>query len=159
MLNKNLVEDVLSASLSTGGLFAEVFVEDRLNTSIYLVGGNVENAISGRDYGVGIRIFDGVKSVYAYTNDSSRENLIKVAMETAAAIKGSKKDMLIDLTKRGFENAHKIMVSPSSVSNCERIELMRRAYNAAKDYDEVISQVKVRYLDYEQDVLIANSEG
>lgn len=159
MLNKKLLEDVINASLSTGGLFAEVFVEDKLNTSIYLVGGKVENTISGRDYGVGIRIFDGIKSVYAYTNDSSRENLIKVAMETAAAIKGTKKDTVIDLMRKDIENKHRIVVSPSSITNSEKIDLMKIAYNAAKDYDEVISQVKVRYLDYEQKVLIANSEG
>lgn len=159
MLNKNLVEDVLNASLSTGGLFAEIFVEDKLNTSIYLVGGKVENTISGRDYGIGIRIFDGIKSVYAYTNDSSRENLIKVAMETAAAIKDTKKDIKIDVRTRNFENAHKIIVSPSGVSNSEKVDLMRIAYNATKNYDEVISQVRVRYLDYEQNVMIANSEG
>jgi len=159
MLNKNLVEDVLIAALSTGGVFAEIFLEDRLNTSIGMVGGKVENAISGRDYGIGIRIFDGIKSVYAYTNDTSRENLIKVAKETAAAIDSSGKDIRINFMKDEFQNKHNILVYPSNVLNSQKVDLMRRAYYAAKDYDEVISQVRVSYLDYEQNVLIANSEG
>lgn len=159
MLNKNLIEDVLNAALSTGGIFAEVFVEDRLNTSISMVGGKVENTISGRDYGIGIRIFDGAKSVYAYTNDSTKENLIKVAKETAAAIQSSKKDIQINLMRNHINNIHNIISSPSDVQNLDKVDLMRRAYHAAKNYDEVISQVNVRYLDYEQNVLIANSEG
>lgn len=159
MLNKNLIEDVLNAALSTGGIFAEVFVEDRLNTSIGMVGGKVENTISGRDYGIGIRIFDGIKSVYAYTNDSTKENLIKVAKETAAAIKSSKKDIQINLMRNHINNIHNIISSPSNVQNLDKVNLMRRAYHAAKNYDDVISQVNVRYLDYEQNVLIANSEG
>lgn len=159
MLNKNLVQDVLDAALSTGGVFAEVFVEDKLNTAINLIGGKIENSISGRDYGVGIRVYDGVKSVYAYTNDSSKGNLIKVAKETAAAIQDSRKDLKINLMRNQINNMHNIIVPPSDVSNLEKVDLMKSAYYAAKNYDEVISQVKVRYIDYEQNVLIANSEG
>ncbi|SKC91136.1 TldD/PmbA family protein [Maledivibacter halophilus] len=159
MLNKNLVEDVLDATLSTGGIFAEVFVEDKLNTSIDMVGGKVESTISGRDYGIGIRIYDGVKSVYGYTNDSSKDNLIKVAKETAAAIQDSKKDLKINLERNHIRNIHNIVVDPKDVSNLDKVNLMKRAYYAAKNYDEVISQVKVRYIDYKQNVLIANSEG
>ncbi|MCT4565951.1 MAG: TldD/PmbA family protein [Maledivibacter sp.] len=159
MLNKSLIEDVLAAALSTGGIFAEIFVEDRLNTSIGMVGGKVENTISGRDYGIGIRIFDGVKSVYAYTNDSKKDNLIKVAKETAAAIHSSKKDIQINLMKNDIKNIHNIITSPNDVHSLDKVDLMRRAYYAAKNYDEAISQVKVRYIDYEQNVLIANSEG
>ncbi|SHJ89074.1 TldD/PmbA family protein [Paramaledivibacter caminithermalis] len=159
MLNKSLIEDVLNAALSTGGAFAEVFIEDRLNTSIGMVGGKVEKAISGRDYGVGIRIYDGIKSVYAYTNDSSKENLIRVAKETATAVKDCEKDIHINLMRNHINNIHNIIIPPNDVQNLDKVDLMRRAYCAAKNYDEVISQVRVRYLDYEQNVLIANSEG
>lgn len=79
MLNQALVEDVLLAALETGGDFAEVFVEDKTSSSIQMLGGTVDAAVSGRDFGVGIRILNGVFAVYAYTNDFSRENLIKVA--------------------------------------------------------------------------------
>ena len=87
MLDKRVIEDVLYAALSRGGDFAEVFVEDKYNGSMKMVGGILESSISGRDYGVGIRIFDKYNSIYAYTNDSSRENLIKVAKEAAQALK------------------------------------------------------------------------
>ena len=53
MLSKKTLENVLYAALSKGGDFAEVFVEDRFNTSIKMLGGFVENSISGRDFGVG----------------------------------------------------------------------------------------------------------
>ena len=38
MLNKQLIEDTLTAALSTGGDFAEVFVEDRTNNGIVMIG-------------------------------------------------------------------------------------------------------------------------
>lgn len=159
MLNRSLVEDVLYAAISTGGIFAEIFVEDRINTSITMVGEKVESTISGRDYGVGIRVFDGIRSLYAYTNDSSRDNLIKVAKEAAGAIEDSKGDITVKLRENPIKNIHNIETPLGDVLNLKKVDLMRRAYYAAKDYDEVISQVKVRYLDYEQNVLIANTEG
>lgn len=159
MLSKSVIEDVLTAALSTGGDFAELFVEDRFNTSLLLLGGKIESGMSGRDYGVGIRIAHGFNSVYAYTNDSTKENLIKVAKEAAAAIKGSKIDQVLDCTKTELNNVHHIKLLPSSIEKSEKVQLMKKAYYAAKNYDDVISQVTVRYLDNEQNVLIANTEG
>ncbi|MGL5722965.1 PmbA/TldA family metallopeptidase, partial [Cetobacterium sp.] len=95
MIDKFLVEDILNEALCTGGDFAEVFVEDKTGDSFYLVDGKVEQAISGKDFGVGIRIFKGVFSVYAYTNDMNRENLLKTAQKAAKAIKGTKEDIVI----------------------------------------------------------------
>ena len=84
MLSESVITDVLLAALSTGGDFAEIFMEDTFNTQIRMLDGAVEEAVSGRDHGVGIRIFQGLRSVYAYTNDLRRESLMKTAREAAA---------------------------------------------------------------------------
>ncbi len=77
MLSKSIVEDVLTAALSTGGDFAEVFAEDRFSNNMTLQEGKIDRSISGRDAGVGIRVFNGLQSVYAYTTDFSKEGLIE----------------------------------------------------------------------------------
>lgn len=159
MLNKTLLENVINAALSTGGNFAEVFVEDRFNTSLYLIGGEIEGAMTGRDYGIGIRIFNGFNSIYVYTNDANPENLISVAKQGAMAINKSKKDLIIDLTRKEIKNNHPIKIMPHTVDNVKKVEMMKRAYHSAKNYDDIISQVAVSYGDYEQNILIANSEG
>lgn len=159
MLNKKIIEDVLTEALCTGGDFAEIFVEDKLNTSIALVGGKIEKSISGRDYGVGIRIFNGLNSIYAYTNDSNRENLLKVAKEAAKAINGSNRNITLNLIKSPVKNFNNIITLPNNALKSDKVELVKRAYNAAKNYDKAITQVKTGYVDYIQNVLIANSEG
>ncbi|RKD30565.1 TldD/PmbA family protein [Thermohalobacter berrensis] len=159
MLNKSVIEAVINDALSTGGDFAEVYLEDKYNTGLTMIGGKVEKGLSGRDYGVGIRIFNKNNSIYAYTNNSSKENLIKVAREAAKALSENKKDIAIDLRKSSLDNKHFIKVLPNNVEKAKKVELMRRAYNTAKNYDEVISQVTVNYMDVEKNILIANSEG
>lgn len=159
MLNKALIEDTLNAALSTGGDFAEIFVEDRTNSLIEMIGGKIESTTSGRDYGVGIRIYRGFNSVYAYTNKSDRDSLISVAKKAAQAMLGAKNDIILNLIKTDIINNHKILISPNEVAKTKRIEAMRRVYDAAKNYDNVISQVTVRHLDHDQHIMVANSEG
>lgn len=159
MLDKKVIERVLYAALSKGGDFAEIFVEDKYNSSIKLVGGLIENNISGRDYGVGIRIFDKLNCIYAYTNDSTEDNLIKVAKEAAAALQGATIDLRLNFMKPSISNYNPIKVLPSSVQKRNKVELMKKGYEVAKNYDPVISQVTVNYLDQEQKVLIANTDG
>ncbi|HHV45861.1 MAG TPA: TldD/PmbA family protein [Tissierellia bacterium] len=159
MLSKKVIENVLYAALSTGGDFAEIFVEDRYNTNIRMVGGYIENSLSGRDYGVGIRVFDGLNSAYGYTNDSSEENLIKVAKEVALAAKSKKEDIVLNMMKADINNIHTIKIIPNTVEKRRKVELLKRGYESAKNYDPLITQVTANYFDEEQNVLIANSEG
>ena len=46
-----------------------------------------------------------------------------------------------------------------SVANSTKIDYLREAYNAAKEYNEGISQVTGSFLDVDHKILIANSEG
>jgi len=159
LLSKKVIENELYAALSTGGDFAEIFVEDRYNTNIRMVGGYIENSLSGRDYGVGIRVFDGLNSAYGYTNDSSEENLIKVAKEVALAAKSKKEDIVLNMMKADINNIHTIKIIPNTVEKRRKVELLKRGYESAKNYDPLITQVTANYFDEEQNVLIANSEG
>ncbi|MCM3340493.1 TldD/PmbA family protein [Paenibacillus sp. MER TA 81-3] len=159
MLHPALIENMLTAALATGGDFAEVFVEDKTANSLGMIGGIVESALSGRDYGVGIRIINGLFAVYAYTNDCSEDNLIKVATSAAQAIRGQVKDITIDLRRTTIPNQHVIQFNPSYFAKARKIEWMRRAHSAAKDYSPVISQTSITLTDSVQNVCIANSEG
>ena len=159
MLDKILIEDILIHALSTGGDFAEVFIEEKFNTGLFMIDGSIEKSLSGKDFGVGIRIFKGLFSVYAYTNEVTRDSLIETAKKAAEAITGSKGDIIINLIKQDIENRHKIILPPDKVGKNKKVDIMRRAHQAASSYDESISQVRISYSDSVQNVMIANSDG
>jgi TldD protein len=161
MLSKSLIQEVLSKALCTGGDFSEIFLEDTVKNSLKMVDGKVDSAVSGRDFGVGIRIFKGLNSVYAYTNDMSRLSLLETAYKAACAIGNinEKKIINICVTERICSNIHPILYVPSTVVNSDKVKEMRKAYAGAKNYSNEISQVTVNYGDVDQKVLIANSEG
>lgn len=159
MLAKKTIERVLQAAVATGGDFAEIFVEDKAASSLNMIGGIVEKAVSGRDFGAGIRILKGFFSVYAYTNDLSEDNLIRVAGFAAKAISGERPDIILDLRKKTVPNVHEIKIMPDNASKKEKIGWMRRAHVAASGYDPVITQTNIIFGDSVQNVLIANTEG
>ncbi|NFL95391.1 TldD/PmbA family protein [Clostridium botulinum] len=159
MLSQVTIEKILNAAIETGGDFAEIFVEDKISSGMDMIGGILEKAVSGRDFGIGIRIFKGNFCVYAYTNDFNEDNLIKVAHSAAQGIRGQKQNLVIDLRRNIVNNAHRIEIMPDSISKKEKIDWLRRAHNAAKSYDPVIEQTNMSYNEYIQNVLIANTEG
>lgn len=159
MIKQSIIENVLEAALSTGGDFSEVFIEDKFVNSIELQSGNIEKSISGRDFGIGIRIFSGLQSIYTYTNDFSEEGLLLAAKRAALAIKGGANGIIHPLQKETFQPIHQITQMPQTVEHIRKVAIMKQANEIARNYDERIHQVKIRYLDEEQNVLIANSEG
>lgn len=159
MLSQSIIEKVLNEALSTGGDFAEIFVEDKWSTNLLLISSKVDKALSGRDFGVGVRIFKEFYSVYAYTNDASEENLIKVAKKAASSIKGTKEDITINLIKQELENKHKILIMPNGVDKSKKVDVLKLADKSARDFSPLISQVNVSLADSVQNILIANSEG
>ena len=159
MLSREVAQRVLGRCLITGGDFAEIFEEDTINNTIGILNGKVENSIGGRAYGIGIRIFKGLKSVYAYTNNNSLSSLLDVAYKAALALGEAKEEKNIVLDCTSIKSAHPIIHIPSSIGINKKIGVMKIAYNAAKDYSNEISQVGVNYIDKEQNVLIANTEG
>ncbi|QOV11611.1 TldD/PmbA family protein [Viridibacillus arvi] len=159
MIKQSIIENVLNAALSTGGDFSEIFIEDKYVNNITLQSNKIEKSISGRDFGIGIRIFSGLQSIYTYTNDISEEGLLLAAKRAALAIKGGGTGTIHPLQKEIFNPVHQISQMPQTVEHARKASIMRQANEIARNYDERIRQVGIRYMDEEQNILIANSEG
>ena len=160
MLSMSVCQEVLARALAKGGTFAEIFFEDSRNFSMMLRSGRIENAATSRPRGAGIRVYDGLRSIYVYTCDVSRAGLLRTAERAAAAVtdtKGSGRDVV--LHERVTPNAHRIERPVLSVPADERAQILRAADSAARAVSPSISQVNAGFLSREQHVLIANSEG
>lgn len=159
MLKKSLVENVLAAALEQGGEFAEIFFENRKVNAIGMISSRVESLTRGTDYGIGIRIIQGLNTVYAYTNDLREENLIQIARHASAALNGGKKNLVFNFNKKERADYSPILIYPHEASIKERIDSLRMGSEEMKNYDEIITQTSANYADVDQQVLIANSEN
>lgn len=160
MLHPATIERVMLAALSYGGDFAEVFVENKVEQNISMVKGEVEKARSGQDFGIGIRIFHGNDYLYTYTSNEDEEHLIETArLLSQAAKKSEHKNKTITFQKRFFVPRHLAQIDPRVVSIHQKRDVLAELNHHAMAYHTAISQVRTRYFDETQKVLIANSEG
>lgn len=159
MLSNNLIYDVLSEALKTGGSFSEIFVEYKKRYTINIINGVVEKVLQGTDYGVGIRIFNGLKCIYAYTNDTTRDNLLKVAKNAAAAIDNTAISKVLNFNNLEIENKHKIITSPFDYDKKKIVDFLKRGNDASYKYSDKITESSSFFTCTKQNVLIANSEG
>lgn len=158
MINKDLSYKVLKEALSTGADFSEIYIEEEKVNTASISNGKVEDILSGKTFGAGIRVFSGVKSVYVYTNDVTEEGLLKCARDAASAISGSGGKVL-DLVLKSHTSINPVIYSPESISISEKVAQIKTAYKVAKDYSKEIVQVIARYADNDKNIYIANSEG
>lgn len=159
MLSQAAMEEILGTALSTGGDYAEVFIEETDRNTIQLSGGGSPSVLSGKDYGASIRILRGVASIHAHTNEVSREALLRLAKRAAASIGDISQNVPVSLEERSYGQAHPVLIAPSSVPNAGKGEYLRLARDAALAYHNSVVQAIVTYKDWDQQVLVANSEG
>ena len=159
MILKSTAEQVLNEALRTGGDFAEIFCEDRRSGALALVSSHVENASTVRKHGAGIRVYNGLNSVYVHTNDTSLSGLIAAARKAADAVSGTASAGNVNLIQRLQKNIHAVKAMPMDVAGARKAALLREMDRAARSESPEISQVRANLIYWDSDVLIANSEG
>jgi len=160
VIEEAVLQRVLGSALKTGGEFAEVFAEDRRNSSALLDDGRVEELTSGRDRGAGIRVVVGDTTGFAHTADLTEAGLLAAAEAAAAAAKGGGGGTrTIALTRRATSRGYEIETYPGDVPKARKVELLTRADEIARSAGGAISQVSVSYGDNRRRILVANSDG
>jgi TldD protein len=149
----------LESALSQGGDFAEIFLEYKTFTSIKMEEELIKETAESISLGAGIRVLAEGRTGYAYTNDLDEAKLIKSA-QTAAAIASGKPRSVAPLVPATLENTVCPMLHKSpDVSLNSRIDLVKQAYAAARDYDPRVTIVRVGYADQIQHTTVVNSQG
>jgi TldD protein len=159
LCSKSLLQNVISQSLSSGGDYAEIFCEDTTRNTITMTAGAVSSALSGRDFGLSLRVFAGLRCAYGYTNDLSEASLLELVARVSEALSQPGAEASIQLSERLLPNAHAARLVPSSLPNRRKAEVLRALVAGAQGYHDEIASVTGVYRDVDQKVLIATSDG
>ncbi|GIU89005.1 MAG: peptidase [Acidimicrobiia bacterium] len=160
MLDEDLLRATLEHALRSGGDFAEVFVEDRRGTSARYDDGRVEELVSARERGAGIRVVRGDTTGFAHTADLSAGGLRSAAEAAAAAARGGGGGgRSVALTPRPVERPHDVAVLPEQVEKARKVDLLRRADDAARAEHGAVTSTTVSYADSHRRIQVANSDG
>jgi len=163
MLDEHLVRDVIAQARTAGADLAELYAERWRRRSVRVLNGETKEATSGLEYGAGVRLFYGTEIAYGYTNDLTRDGLHDLtATLTAARGQIGQVDVKgrggVDFRKAAARGLHDPEIRFEAQPKRYRLERLSAGAGAAPDAPE-IRQVDASLMEWEQETLVANSEG
>ncbi len=163
LLNQDLAREVLALARAGGADFAEIYVERWRRRNLRVLDRQVKEATSGIELGAGLRLFYGLDVVYAYTNDLSRESLLDVTRRLCRLRGGAGQVDArgaggLDFRVRRAEGLHAPATRFDARDKKQRLDWLGEADAGARVAPE-IAKVEARLVEWEQEVLVANSEA
>ncbi len=153
-------ESVLASALGRGGSFAELYFEHKRSGSLSFEDQQVKSTQASLSQGVGIRVVEGDAIGYAYTEDLSPDAMRRAAETAAQIAHGGAETEAVDLTAASYPADRYAIASPStSTPLADKVELLRRADQAARAWHPSIARVDASMVDEEKRVLIVRSDG
>ncbi|MFH1134576.1 MAG: TldD/PmbA family protein [Pseudomonadota bacterium] len=152
-------ERALKRALARGGDLADLFWEHAATASLVLEDGRLEKAVTGFDSGASLRVVFNDHQAVASTNELSPRRMNELAGVVAAGVdKG--RPLYFEQVRPGVAGpAFTAKVRPETVATAVKVDLVKRAEKAAREFDSRVRQVKVVYGDRVQRVVILTSDG
>jgi len=158
-LDPGVLDRTIKLALKNGGEFAEVYVENRISRSIKMEESKFKSAVFGISQGAGVRVISGDKTGYAYTDEITEEKLARAAEVASYIARGSKIVQSQDIAEGKRDSFVTVKIPLQNIADKKRLDVMKRANQAALDYDSRIKMAFISYYDEVRARTIANSEG
>ena len=150
----------LDLALARGGEFAELFLEHRAASSIYMEEDLIKDTSESMVLGLGVRVLKGDQTGYGYTNDLSPESIRRAVLSASAIASAAAEKAAGPLAAAGPGlDLYPVRTFAHSVPLQTKIDLVRKAYAAAQNYHAAVQKIKAALTDSLQTVVIANSDG
>lgn len=159
MISKKVAVQVLNAALTTGGDFAEIFLEETYSNGLQVDTGKTQPPSSKVTYGAGIRILRKLQSVYGYTNDLSLKGLLNLAHKLAASFSGTQEIFVTDIKKVAVRAKHKIGKELDSVATLEKLAFLKKGDKVMREFDPRIVRTISGLIMNKRNIEIFNSDG
>ena len=159
MLSEMRITPVLSALLSRGGEYGELFYEEVRTLLVLLEDGRIERVLSGTDSGVGIRLIFRGKTFYAYTNDVSGRTLLSLAGDLSRYAEGGGVPVDLPASVAAARSPSVVRVPPSSRGVGEKVALVSLMDRVARGTSPEVLQVRASYGEAERRIEVAAHPG
>jgi len=154
------LQRILGIAQSSGGRFAEVFLEYRIYSFVLMEEDILKETAETISLGAGIRVVSGEKTGFGYTNDLAFDKIRSAALSAAAIAASPTTSKVVDfkaaLSPRNVYRAREV---PSRAPLEKKIGLVRDAYAFCRKASRAVKKAKASLQDSVQYVMIANSDG
>ena len=154
-MNKEKIENILTALLATGGEFAEAFIEKKTTKVFDYIDNRLDSLEINNSSGIGLRLAKENDIYYGSTNDFSDDSINKIVSNLNKNINSNK--ILDKVTLQDLKEYKKDNIT--HYSNLDIKNKLQELNTIIRSKDEKITQVDLRVLNVEQNVTIANHTG
>ena len=158
-VEKDVLDRVLRKALARGGTFADVYVENRIARNIVMEESRFKSAVFNISQGVGVRVVVGDKTGYAYSDEITEEKMLRAAEVASFIARGGQPATPVDVKAERRPSYVTVKLPLNDVADEKRLDVMRRASEAALAYDPRIKMASIDYYDEVRGRVIATSEG
>ena len=158
-VDPSMVNKVMSAALSKGGDFCDVYFQHTIENYVILEDKQVNRAYTDVALGAGIRVVKGDQTGYSFTEDISPESMIAAAKTAAAIANDSKEIPPIEFKYHKTPNYYPIQKKWQDVKIDQKIPFLEEINDKVFKQDSRIKKVTMYFIDGESSVLVATSEG
>lgn len=150
---------VLQTLMQNGGVYADVYTEEKVYTHIQMESGSIERLERAEDRGNGIRLITPWKTYYASTNLFDDAHLTDMAQQLAKLSKEGSYTGDLHGSSVTASYPFSIKMNPDEVEVSRKIALVSSLEQKARKMDPRIVQVRIVYRDTLQKTEIGNSDG
>ena len=157
-INEAVAKEILEVALSTGGDFAEVYMEETSNDSVEMKLGQISKVNVSKVKGAAVRIIKDDIEVNCSLTKCSKEELLAAAKTLAGSFSGEKITEVLPFEEKEVE----LVVNPLRVRGeniDEETALLAAATKGAKEYSEEIIQVVCNIIKKDQHMFVFASDG
>lgn len=158
-MDKETLRRIIAKALEKGGDFADVYLENRISRQIIMEESKFKSGLYGISQGAGVRVISGNRTGYAYTDEITEEKLIRAAEVASYVANTDSRISAVSLNDTKLPSFVTVTTPLGEVADERRIEIIKRADQAVKDYDPRIKMAMVDYYDEVRGRVIATSEG
>ncbi len=134
-MDKVTLDKVINRALGKGGDFADVYLENRISRQIIMEESKFRSGLYGISQGAGVRVISGNKTGYAYTDEITEEKLNHAAEVASYVARGGTSVTPVSVSAASRPSFVTVKLPLGEVADEKRIEIIKRADQAAKDYD------------------------
>lgn len=154
-----MLQKVIAEAMSKGGDYADLFFEHKISNTLGLEDGKVNQAYSNVDFGMGVRVLKGDQTGFAYTENISLKDMLKVATTAANIANNPETFNQGDLLEKTPANYYQITRKWENTSVEEKIPYVQKVNDRVFELDDKVTKVRAFLSDETGYVMFYNSEG
>lgn len=158
-IDERVLQRVMERALSRGGDFCDLYFEHSIDHSIRLEDGAVNSARSAVELGVGIRVVQGTRFGYAFTEELTLESMLKAAETASTVASGAPGKAPERFQVPARSNYYPIETHWDTLGIDARIPLLTGINQRMLAADKRIIKANIGFYDAVKRILVVTSDG